>query len=154
MDDKEKLKTLIKEYLEKARMMQVVTARDNQPWACTVYFAYDDSLNLYWISSTTRRHSEEIRNNEKVAGTIVLPHTPGDKVRGIQFQGVAKELASKEEAIAGMKWYAKRYGMKPERVDAIVGNKDGHVCYKITPTSIVLFDEVNYPDDPRQEFRL
>lgn len=148
------LRKLIEEYLKEARLMQVATTKSNQPWACSLYFAYDGALNLYWISSTDRRHSEEIRNNKKVSGAIVLPHTPGDKVRGIQFQGTAEELLDKKRATAGMKDYAKRYGMGPKQIKAIVQNKDGHVCYKVTPSLYVLFDEVNFPKDPRQEYLL
>lgn len=146
------IKQLIKDYLTQAKLMQVATVRDNQPWVCTVYFACDEQMNLYWISKTTRRHSEEIRDNEKVAGTIVLPHTPGDDVRGIQFQGKAIELNDKDAAKIGMQYYAKRFGVEKERVTAIIENSDGHVCYKITPIMFVLFDEVNFPDNPRQEF--
>lgn len=148
------LRKLIEDYLKDARMMQIATAKDNQPWACTVYFAFDEHLNLYWISTPTRRHSEEIRINENVAGTIVLPHTPGDDVRGIQFQGIAKELRDKNEAKEGIKHYAQRYGMDKKRIDAILEREDGHVCYTISPTLYVLFDEVNFPDDPRQEYAL
>ena len=148
------IKQLITDYLKEARLMQVATSQDNQPWACTVYFAFDEDLNLYWISKTDRRHSKEIRNNEKVAGTIVFPHTPGDDVQGIQFQGIAKELTDKKEAIIGMKYYAERYGVKPERVNTILDGSDGHTCYKIMPDLYVLFDEVNFPDDPRQEYKL
>ncbi len=142
------------EYLEKARMMQVATAKDGQPWVCTVYFVYDENLNLYWISKTTRRHSEELQINPKVAGVIVLPHTPGDDVRGIQFQGIAKELPTKELALTGVEIYAKRYSMEPERAEKILSGSDGHVCYKIEPSMFVLFDEVNFPDDPRREYTL
>jgi uncharacterized protein YhbP (UPF0306 family) len=119
-----------------------------------VYFAFDEKLNIYWISKPNRRHSEEIRNNDKVAGIIVLPHTPGDKVRGIQFQGVAKELATKAEASHGMKYYAERFDMKQKRVNAVLDGTDGHVCYKITPTLFVLFDEKNFPDNSRQEYKI
>jgi uncharacterized protein YhbP (UPF0306 family) len=148
------IKKLIQDYLRQARMLQVATAANNQPWACTVYFACDEKLNLYWISKPSRRHSEEIRNNTKVAGTIVLPHTPGDDVRGIQFQGTAQEVKNKLTAAEAMKYYAKRYGMKEERVNAILSGADGHTCYKITPTLFVLFDEVNFPKNPRQEYRV
>ena len=150
---KNDLRKLIEEYLEKAKMLQVATSKKDQPWVCTVYFAFDEKLNIYWISKPSRRHSEEIKNNEKVAGVIVLPHTPGDKVRGIQLQGVAKEL-TKKDAIEGMNYYAKRFGMKQERVNAILDGTDGHVCYKITPKLYVLFDEANFPTDPRKEYKL
>ncbi len=140
------LKKLIHDYLKEAKLMQVATSKDNQPWACSVYFAFDENLYLYWISTPSRRHSEEIRNNAKVAGTIVLPHTPGDKVRGIQFQGTAKELTNKNDAEIAMKNYAERFGMKPERVSAVLDRVDPHIPYSITPDLYVLFDEKNFPE--------
>ncbi|MBI2414593.1 pyridoxamine 5'-phosphate oxidase family protein [candidate division WWE3 bacterium] len=69
------IKDLITKYLEEARLMQVATSINNQPWACSVYFVFDNDFNLYWISTPKRRHSLEIKENSKVAGTIVLPHT-------------------------------------------------------------------------------
>ncbi len=147
------LKKLIEDYFNEAVLMQVATSRKDQPWACSVYFAYDNKFNLYWISTPKRRHSKEIVDNEKVGGTIVLPHTPDQDVRGISFQGVAKELKGKE-ALSAILLYAKRFGMSLIRVKKIIANKDGHVCYRIKPNLIVLFDEVNFPKDPRQEYKL
>lgn len=147
------IKSLIIDYLDKARMMQVATSNNGQPWACTVYFAYDEDLNLYWISLPSRRHSLEIAQNPKVAGAIVLPHTPGDDVRGIQFEGEAAALYG-EDAREGMNYYSSRYKMDAERVAKIVDDTDGHVCYKIKPRAFVLFDEVNFPDNSRQEYVL
>lgn len=149
-----KVRGLIEDYLKEAKLMQIATSKENQPWACSVYFAYDTLLNLYWVSLPTRRHSQEIVDNSKVAGTIVLPHTPGDKVRGIQFQGVAKELVDKKQIKEAIAFYAKRFNMASKRVNAIINNKDGHVCYVIKPKTLVLFDEVNFPKTPRQEYKL
>lgn len=148
------LRKLIEDYLEEAKLMQVATSKNNQPWAASLYFAYDNLWNLYWISRSTRRHSEEIKDNEKVAGTIVLPHTHGQKVRGLQFQGIAKQLKG-EEVKNGMDCYSKCYPDVPaEKIRAIVEGKDSHVCYRITPAFFILFDEINFPDNPRQELKL
>ena len=148
-----KIRKLIEDYLKEAKILQVATSRNDQPWACTVYFAYDKDLNLYWISKSARRHSIELRDNENVSGVIVLPHTPGDKVRGIQLEGAGKELSG-DEAREGMGYYSDRFGIDKENVSAILDGSDGHVCYKIIPRLYVLFDEVNYPDDPRREYKL
>ncbi len=147
-------RNLIIDYLQKATLMQVATSINDQPWACSVYFAYDNSLNLYWISKPTRRHSQEIRKNKKVAGTIVLPHTPGDKVRGLQFAGKAKELTNKKEIELAMRYYGQRFKMPAARIKTIVNNKDEHLCYIISPKLFVLFYEVNFQNDPRQEYYL
>ncbi|EKD64967.1 MAG: hypothetical protein ACD_50C00231G0011 [uncultured bacterium] len=149
-----KLRKLIEEYIEKAKLMQVATSRNNRPWACSVYFAYDDKWNLYWISLSSARHSKEIEKNKKVAGTIVLPHKHGDEVRGLQFEGVAKVLKSKNEISSAMEYYAKRFGVSGKRVKAIIENTDGHLCYVVRPKSFVLFDTLNYPNDSRQEYKL
>ena len=145
---------LIEQYVEKAVLMQVATSSENKPWVCTVYFAYDELLSLYWISSKDRRHSKELRLNPSVSGTIVLPHTPGDAVQGIQFDGTAKELSDLSEARKGMSYYAKRFSMPQDRVETILTGSDGHVCYKITPSSYVLFDEVHLSDNPRQVYKV
>jgi hypothetical protein len=145
---------LIRNYLKEAKLMQIATVNNDQPWACSVYFAYDDVFNLYWISTPSRRHSQEIEKNQRVAGTIVLSHTPGDKVRGIQFQGIAQEGQDKTKTESAMKLYATRFTMSEDRMQAIIEHHDNHVCYGITSTMLVLFDEVNFPDNPRQEFRI
>jgi uncharacterized protein YhbP (UPF0306 family) len=147
------LKQLIKDYLEEARMLQVATSKNDQPWVCTVYFAYDQDFNIYWISKPSRRHSEEIADNANAAGVIVLPHTPGDKVRGIQFEGVAEKLANPEQIKESIGYYEKRYN-RPGIGEDMISGKNEHVLYRIKPRLIVLFDELNFPDDPRRELKL
>lgn len=147
------LRKLITDYLAEARLMQVSTAKDNQPWTCSVYYALDNDLNLYWISLPDTRHSQEIETNEKVSGTIVLPHIPGQKPRGLQFQGIGKRTTG-EEMQKAMDAYATRMGMKDERKQNILEGKDGHAAYVIRPTRFVLFDTENFPEDPRQEYEM
>lgn len=50
--------------------------------------------------------------------------------------------------------YAKRMGTKEERKQNILNGNDNHALYQIQPTLYVLFDEVNFPDNPPQEFKL
>lgn len=93
----DRVRELIVDYLNEATMMQLATSRNGQPWVCNVWFAADAALNIYWFSATTRRHSEEIQDNELVAGAIVLPQTPRDEPRGLQLEGTAKVLADDAE---------------------------------------------------------
>jgi uncharacterized protein YhbP (UPF0306 family) len=147
------LKQLIADYLEQAFFLQVATSTDNQPWTATVHFASDDQFNFYWVSLPTTRHSQELRANSKVAGTIVRPQAPDDKAHGIQYQGVAEELTG-EAARSGLELYAKRYKISGDWVEKMISGNDEHACYKITPSLIVLFDQANFPDNPRQEYKV
>lgn len=148
MDIKEEVKT----YLASTQLMQIATSRNDQPWSATVYFAYDDDLNIYWLSRSDRRHSQDIEMNPKVSGSVAKLHTYGEKVRGVQFEGVAEKLVD-SQASQGLEIYYNRYNKARDRVRNILVGAVGEtiVIYKIKPTKFVLFDEVNFPDNPRQE---
>src|SRR3989344_3813530 len=113
------LRELIKEYLKKTRMIQIATSVDNQPWICTVYCAYDEDFNFYWISKPSTRHSQEIMKNPKVAGAIVYDQQPYPKkgVRGLQFEGTAELLTGEEEANA-----SKFYIQQLDREDTLLAD--------------------------------
>lgn len=149
---KKDVKTLIKEYLQEAKLIQLATSINNQPWVCSVWFASDEDLNIYWFSSISRRHSEELDVNNRVAGAIALPHDPKDPVRGVQFQGVAEVLSDEEDINKALSVYQGRI-FNRERIDDLAKNR-AHKFYKIKPTKFVLFDSVNFPDNPRQELDL
>lgn len=149
-----KLEQLIREYLKEAKMMQLATAVDNQPWVCSVWFASDDDLNIYWFSSTTRRHSDEIKKNSKVAAAFCLPQTPADTPRGLQVQGVAEELSSQEDVAKARSVYEGRIFAAKTIDDLIAHPQKPHRFYKIQPNLFVLFDAVNFPDESRQEFSI
>lgn len=149
-----KLRDLIKDYLVQARLMQVATVSDNQPWTCSVYFSFDQDLNLYWLSLPETRHSQEIYSNPKVAGAIVLPQQPEGSLRGLQFEGDAFELSDKIQIQRGLACYSDRFSLEADRVNKILDDTDGHRLYQIKPRQFVLFDTKNYPQNPRQEYLL
>lgn len=147
------IRALIQDYLTKAQLVHLGTSHGEKPWVTAVYFAADVDLNLYWLSRKNRRHSREISNNSHVAGTIVLPHNYGDKVRGLQFEGEARELKD-EDAISGRNIYSSKFWIVEDRVMNLKEGDTSQVCYQARPVRFVLYDEVNFPDNPSQEFKL
>lgn len=132
--------------------MQLSTCVDNQPWTCSVWFAADDDLNIYWFSSTTRRHSEEVLKNPNVSGAMALPHTPADTPRAVQFEGVAEMLVNEADVRKAMSVYVGRI-FPQEQVDELMADEEKpHKFYRIRPTKFVLFDGVNFPGEWRQEY--
>lgn len=149
-----KLRELIEDYLKEAKLMQLATSVNNQPWVCNVWFASDKNLNIYWFSSTTRRHSKEVMKNNSVAAAIVLPHTPKDAGRGLQLEGKAEIVKSKKEILKAILLFTGRIFTK-KQIELFMKNREKpHSFYKIKPTQFVLFDTVNYPENSRQEYNL
>ncbi|MEK7559061.1 MAG: pyridoxamine 5'-phosphate oxidase family protein [Patescibacteria group bacterium] len=148
------LRKLIEKYLKEAKLMQLSTSVDNQPWTCSVWFASDENLNIYWFSSTTRRHSKEVIKNPKVSAVIVMPQTPKDDPRGLQLEGDAKLLTDGQDIKKARSFYEGRIFPK-KIIDKFISSKESpHRFYKIKPRAFVLFDLVNFPNKPRQEYAL
>lgn len=148
------LKNLILDYMEQQKLMQLASAADGSPWVCSVWFGFDENLNIYFFSSVTRRHSQEIEKDSRVAGAIAMPHEPSDPPRGLQFEGVAEKLDRADDIAQARETYQGRI-FDVETIDGFMSHKERpHAFYRIRPSQFVLFDVVNFPDDPRQEYKL
>jgi uncharacterized protein YhbP (UPF0306 family) len=147
-----KVEDVVRQYVTgDARVMQLATVSGNQPWICTVYYVADDELNLYWLSLPTRRHSQEIKEHPKVAAAIAIKH---DKpVIGIQVEGDAEEVADTKTVAGIMKKYVAKYEAGQGFYDNFMAGKNQHKLYRIRPRLFVLFDEENFPENGRQEWR-
>jgi uncharacterized protein YhbP (UPF0306 family) len=145
---------LVRQYLDQVKIMQLATSSNNQPWVVTVHYYSDDACNLYWISTLARRHSEDIKQNNKVAATILVhENTPAeDYVIGITIEGTA-ELIDRGIPDTVVRGYDNKHG-KDTDMSAIAQGQNLHKFYRLKPSQIVLFDNKNFPDNPRQEIVL
>ncbi|MCC7304110.1 pyridoxamine 5'-phosphate oxidase family protein [bacterium] len=129
----------IREYLPNIIHMSLATVMNNRPWVCELHYVYDDELNIYFRSTSARRHSQEIAQNNFVAGSIVAQHGLQDKARGIYFEGIAEQLLNVYEDNIAYKKYCERFGTNRAILDD--ANKlDGHKFYKITVNKFYIFD--------------
>lgn len=146
------LKKLIKEYMAEMRVMQLATSVNNQPWVCNVHFYADDELNIYWISTPSRRHSEEVKENSKVAMVMKIHEDTVDEkyVIGLSAEGTAEMLTDDEVKVIGKDYLAK-LGKDPAIFDDILSGKNPHRFYRMKASKFVLFDTNIFPADPRQE---
>lgn len=88
--------------------MTLASANNNQPWVCTVYYV-DDEKGLYFVTSKTTRHAQEIMKNPLVAVSIFdsLQLVTDDK-EGFQATGKVKMLTNIEEIGNALQLWQKR----------------------------------------------
>ncbi len=144
---------LVKKYLSQSQVMQLATASGDQPWVCNVHFVPGEKHTLYWMSKPNRRHSQEINKNSKAAAAIAVK-SPEHPVIGLQIEGEGQEVTDPEEIKAAMKLFSDRYKVSQEFYESIINGTASDRLYKIVPKVIVLFDEENFPDNPRQELKM
>lgn len=149
------LNQLIQQYLEQVNIMQLATSVDNQPWACTIHYYTDSDFNLYWISTLAREHSKHISQNPNVAAAILVhENTPEEPyVIGISVAGTAELIGEKVDEQIGA-GYVKKHGKDSSFLPDIASGKNPHKFYRLKPSRIILFDNKNFPDDPRKEWSI
>lgn len=79
--------------------MSLATVNGDKPWVSEVHFAYDDNLNLYFVSKRATRHSQEIAHNPYVAGNIIKQHPLTEAPDGLYFEGEAEQIEASPEDI-------------------------------------------------------
>lgn len=149
--EREILETLIKQ----GRLMQVSTLSEGgTPRVCHVWFhATLAPDRLYFISRNNRKHSLDIARNPVVGGGIVsnVPQKLGDKVQGVTFTGKGVEVATGRAVRLLLTDFIRRWPQAREivTIDRIEKNLTLTRLYEITVDEWALFDEVNFPDEPR-----
>jgi nitroimidazol reductase NimA-like FMN-containing flavoprotein (pyridoxamine 5'-phosphate oxidase superfamily) len=141
----------IRQYIAELPHLSLATTVHDRPWVCEVHFAYDDELNIYFRSLPARRHSQEIAQNQFVAGNIVMQHAFGEKPRGVYFEGRAEVLEDLDETHPGYIALTSRLGVGPEII-AEAKKADGPKLYKITVSDYYLFDARE--SKPSQKYHL
>lgn len=149
---KDSIRTLIVEYMQEQKLMQLATVGENGPWICSVWQAIDEHMNIYFLSATNRQHSLDIALNPHVAGALAKPHEVGDPARAIQFRGTANLLTGVDEIALARSVYEGRT-FDAAQIETFMSDAERpHAFYKITPTKFVLFDTENFPENSRQEY--
>ncbi len=131
----------IREYLPGIVHMSLGTCKDGKPWVCEVHFAWDEDLNLYFRSTTARRHSQDIAANPNVAGNIVQQHALGVYPLGVYFEGTAKLLEAGDDQLKAFQCINERLKAGD---DILEQAKDpaGHQFYKITVENWYVFGKL------------
>ena len=107
------------------------------------------NFNLYWTSAKSRRHSKEISIHSQVAITVV---------RDTEQTGTTNYRRSDEVADKDLEHvdrsYSYKFGDKGRLTEVRNADENGRAYYEFKPNSIELWDEVNFPDSPKQNYKI
>src|SRR5690606_29103112 len=84
-------------FLGEHHVMTLSTVGAGGPWAAAVFYAHED-LRLYFLSSPTSRHAENLARDARVAVTIQRDYDDWPGIRGLQLEGTVREVAREDEA--------------------------------------------------------
>ena len=137
-----------------AALMQLATITESgSPEICNVWFrAVFRPDRLYFISRPDRNHSNNLRADARVAAGITLdvPAGLGGQVRGVTLTGKARELPQELFPQAAQDFVARWPGAAAALTPTTADPKSTPSrLYEIVVLEWILFDEVNFPEQPR-----
>lgn len=90
----------VADILKTIRYATIATADKNgKPWNSPVAYAFDDQLNLCWVSDKQNQHSQNIRANKQVFIVIYDSTVPDGEGVGVYIDASAVELVDPDEII-------------------------------------------------------
>lgn len=137
--------------------MTIATASpDGKPWISPVFFAYDDVYNLYWVSDRNSRHSNLIRENNKVAIVIFDSSAPEGEGDGVYFEARVVELNNTQEIKKGMLILSARVTQEEFRIKKVgeVSKEGAWRIYKAIPQKISKLKEGEYVNEQYVDRRI
>ncbi len=147
-------KKLLLSYLKKHTLMSIATF-DKKPWIATVYYVFDNNLNLYFVSPPSSEHCQALENNDQVACSIAdSGQIASSQKTGLQVRGKASKVSSWKK----VKWMLKMfYRINPEAKEILnIENMKKRVVrsrvYKIKPTRFKLFSDALYKEKETKIF--
>lgn len=108
------LRATVLEYLKQHRTMTLATTTGDLAWATPVFYA-NEGFKLYFLSNPkTSRHGQNIAANHRVSASITEDYplvkiSDWRKIKGIQLEGMASQLAAEPELAQAIETYVAKY---------------------------------------------
>jgi uncharacterized protein YhbP (UPF0306 family) len=129
MPDVEKI---IRENIADIFHMSFSTSDNNKPWTVELHFAYDEQLNIYFVSLPSTRHCLEINKNSYVSGTIVRQYDlSAIEPVGVYYEGQARKLETDSDKKIAFDLLHSRNGL-PNSIYEESSDPNGHQFYKVS----------------------
>lgn len=146
------LRPELRAFLASQSTMALATAgdKDGRPQVAPLFFASDDALNLYWVSSPDSRHSVNIADWNDVSAAIYAHTWDWTGIKGVQLAGDAMVVRAEEERRRALGLYSAKFPFVNDRFMDLI---EASVFYVLRPTWLRWLDNerrFGY----KQEFRL
>ena len=136
------LKKMILDYLKSHNTVSLATEKDGTPHAATVFYV-SIGFQLYFLSSPTSRHGENLSLNPKASATINEDYSDWLLIKGIQMEGRVESVGGILENGRIAKTYVKKFPavadflFSPRKLGQAIASKVAQVrFYRLTPSKV------------------
>jgi uncharacterized protein YhbP (UPF0306 family) len=111
---------------EETTLSLATSGEDGQACVAPLFYIADNELSLYWFSSESSQHSQNLTRRPRVAATVYRSVDSWKKICGVQLRGAVSKVTEPERRAALIKSYCKRF--KLGRVPRLVLGHSALYC--------------------------
>ncbi|MCL4237026.1 MAG: pyridoxamine 5'-phosphate oxidase family protein [Anaerolineae bacterium] len=128
----DEMRPLLRNFLGGQSTLALATAglNDGRPQAAPLFFASDDTFNLYWVSDPDSRHSRNLEDWSDVAATVYVHTWDWADIKGVQIEGAAMPVTDDEERQRALAVYSAKFPFVNERFSDLIA---ASVFYVLRP---------------------
>lgn len=127
--------------------LMIIATYGEHPWIASVFYSFDKELNIFFISSPTTLHGQQMKTNKMVAVAIADSHQkPSDVKKGLQIFGYIKEISEVNKINYALRHWKNFLNIKRPDIsfeNMKKGLYKGRI-YQLTPKKIKLFDQEKF----------
>lgn len=148
----EEMRPILGSFLASQSTLALSTAgdQDGRPQVAPLFFASDESFNLYWISDPDSRHSANLADWSDVAVAIYAQTWEWTGIKGLQIEGEAVPVTGEEERARALSVYKAKF---PFVTDKFVTLIEQSTIYVLRPRWLRWLDNSRH-FGYKQEFML
>ena len=125
-------------YLTEHHVMTLATQGKGGPWAAAVFYV-NDGYTLFFVSSPKSRHALDMASYPRVAATVQEDYADWTQIRGVQLEGVVRELTGTEASHA-RELYAAKFAVTAQPPPQMVAALAKAHWYQLVPERLHFVD--------------
>jgi uncharacterized protein YhbP (UPF0306 family) len=116
------LRNRIRAFLAQHNTMTLATVDGaGAPQAAALFYAADDALDLFFLSSPNSRHSRNLALRPRVAASIQADNQAWQAIQGLQIEGAARMVEGVADTAHAVRIYAGRFEFLRGLLDGVDG---------------------------------
>lgn len=122
----------------------VLATHGDYLWIATLYYSFDNDLNIYFLSNPETVHGRQIASNPNVAIAISdSPQLPTAKKLGLQISGIAEQITDRQKIIHALSLWRKTLNVTSASYsyEGMINKLIDGRMYKVVPKKIKFFNQ-------------
>lgn len=125
------------EFLQSQNILTLATVtKDELPCATPLFYLLHGDIRLYWVSSASSLHSQNLLSGREVAAAVYATTDRWKQIHGVQMRGAVQIITDSLERKEVLRSYAKRFRLG--RILRLAMSQS--TLYRLVPSWIRLLD--------------